>query len=198
MPNTSPSNHVSRIASPKHRNIPMRKSTNYTDLLNELKRLRTELTRETMMPHLITTEPELFPEPVDQAAAEHDLDISLSVKLLAIEKVRRIESALTSLHANSSEKVHDSTKGGHGNRSPLLTTVYQGATMRCTRCAGLRVPEIIYEGGSRVPALRCVHCGDVIDHVIALNRRRPYPKPSRGRTHICGIDLWKKNTSTLV
>ncbi len=71
--------------------------------------------------------------------------------------------------------------------------------MQCTRCAGLRVPEIIYDGGSRVLALRCVHCGDVIDHVIALNRRRrPYPKPSRGRTPIYGSDRWKKNTSTLV
>ena len=54
--------------------------------------------------------------------------------------------------------------------------------MQCTRCAGLRVPEIIYEGGSRVLALRCIHCGDVIDHVIVLNRqRRLYSKPSRGR-----------------
>ena len=44
--------------------------------------------------------------------------------------------------------------------------------MQCTRCAGLRVPEIIYEGGSRVLALRCVHCGDVIDRVIVLNRQR--------------------------
>ena len=54
--------------------------------------------------------------------------------------------------------------------------------MQCTRCAGLRVPEIIYEGGSRVLALRCIHCGDVIDHVIVLNRqRRLYSKPCRGR-----------------
>jgi uncharacterized Zn finger protein len=54
--------------------------------------------------------------------------------------------------------------------------------MQCTRCAGLRVPEIIYEGGSRVHALRCIHCGDVIDHVIVLNRqRRQYSKPGRGR-----------------
>ena len=54
--------------------------------------------------------------------------------------------------------------------------------MQCTRCAGLRVPEIIYEGGSRVLALRCIHCGDVIDRVIVLNRqRRLYSKPSRGR-----------------
>jgi uncharacterized Zn finger protein len=52
--------------------------------------------------------------------------------------------------------------------------------MQCTRCAGLRVPEIIYEGGSRLLALRCIHCGDVIDHVIVSNRqRRSHPRPRR-------------------
>ncbi len=52
--------------------------------------------------------------------------------------------------------------------------------MRCTRCAGLRVPEIIYEGGSRVLALRCVYCADVIERVVVLNRqRRRLPHPNR-------------------
>ena len=71
--------------------------------------------------------------------------------------------------------------------------------MQCTRCAGLRVPEIIYEGGSRVPALRCVHCGDIIDRVIALNRqhRRP-PYPNRTRTPTYGIDQCEKNRHTPV
>ena len=101
MPNISSSNHVPRIAPSKHPNIHMRKSANYTDLQNELNRLRAVLTHETMMSHLITTEPELFPDPVDQAAAEHELDVALSVKMLAIDKLRRIEQALTSLHAHS-------------------------------------------------------------------------------------------------
>jgi hypothetical protein len=72
--------------------------------------------------------------------------------------------------------------------------------MQCTRCAGLRVPEIICEGGTRVLALRCVHCGDVIDRVIAFNRqRRRHPKPNRGgRTPIFGSDRWRKNKPTLV
>jgi len=43
--------------------------------------------------------------------------------------------------------------------------------MQCARCAGLRVPKIIYEGGTRLLALRCIHCGDVIDPVIVMNRR---------------------------
>jgi len=101
MPNISSSNHALRSASPKHPNSPMRKSANYTDLQNELNRLRAALTHETTMSHLIATEPELFPDPVDQAAAEHELDVALSVKLLAVEKLRRIERALTSLQAHS-------------------------------------------------------------------------------------------------
>ena len=66
--------------------------------------------------------------------------------------------------------------------------------MQRTRCAGLRVPEIIYEGGSRLLALRCIHCGDVIDHIIVSNRqRRSHPRPRRARTPIYGSDRWKKN-----
>ena len=101
MSNTSSSNRVPRMVPPKHPNIHLRKNTNYADLQNELNRLRAVLTHETMMSHLITTEPELFPDPIDQAAAEHELDVALSVKILAIEKLRRIEQALTSLHAHS-------------------------------------------------------------------------------------------------
>jgi uncharacterized Zn finger protein len=71
--------------------------------------------------------------------------------------------------------------------------------MRCTRCAGMRVPEIIYEGGSRVAALRCVHCGDVVDQVIARNRkRRPLIEPRRPRTPNFGPNQWKNNRPTLV
>ena len=101
MPSMNSSNHVPRIASPKRSNNQMLKSSNYSDLRNELKRLLTALTHETMMSHLITTEPELFPDPVDQAAAEHESDVALSVKLIAIDKLRRIEQALTSLHTHS-------------------------------------------------------------------------------------------------
>jgi DnaK suppressor protein len=79
----------------------MRKNTNFADLQNELNRLRTALAHETAMSHLITIEPELFPDPIDQAASEYENDIALSVKLLTIEKLRRIERALTSLHTRS-------------------------------------------------------------------------------------------------
>ena len=70
--------------------------------------------------------------------------------------------------------------------------------MQCPRCAGLRVSEIICEGGTRVAALRCLHCGDVTDRVIALNRqRRRHPKPSRARTPIYGSDRWRQNKIVL-
>ena len=49
--------------------------------------------------------------------------------------------------------------------------------MLCACCAGLRVPEIIDVGGTRVLALRCIHCGDVIDPVIVRNRRRVRQSP---------------------
>ena len=78
-----------------------KKSVNYADLQNKLNRLRIVLAHETMMSHLITTEPELFPDPIDQAPSEHESDIALSVKLLTIEKLRRIEQAFTSLHIRS-------------------------------------------------------------------------------------------------
>ncbi len=71
--------------------------------------------------------------------------------------------------------------------------------MQCARCAGMSVPEIICEGGTRVMALRCVHCGDVIDRVIVRNRqRRLRPKPSRGRTPIFRSDQWKKTRPALI
>ncbi len=44
--------------------------------------------------------------------------------------------------------------------------------MQCSRCNGMRVPEIICEGGVRISALRCIHCGDVVDRVIVYNRTR--------------------------
>ena len=101
MPNTSSSSHVQRIASPKHPNIHRGKKQNYEDLQSELHRLRTALTHETTMAQLIAAEPELFPDPIDQAAAEHESDVALSVKLIAFDKLRRIERALTSLQTRS-------------------------------------------------------------------------------------------------
>ena len=101
MPNTSSSNHISTIDRQKHPNVHTWKNQNYADLQSELNRLRTALTHETTISQLITAEPEPFPDQVDQAAAEHESDVALSVKLLAVKKLRRIEQALTSLRAHS-------------------------------------------------------------------------------------------------
>jgi uncharacterized Zn finger protein len=60
--------------------------------------------------------------------------------------------------------------------------------MQCTRCAGMKVPEIIVEGGARIFVMRCVHCGDVIDHVIAMNRQhRRYALPGRPEHRSMGV-----------
>lgn len=59
--------------------------------------------------------------------------------------------------------------------------------MQCARCAGMRVPEIISEGGTRVMALRCVLCGDIVDRVIVHNReRRRHSHPRQPRTPTYG------------
>ena len=52
--------------------------------------------------------------------------------------------------------------------------------MQCPRCAGMRVPELMSEGGMRVMALRCVLCGDIVDRVITRNRE---PRRQRGLTY---------------
>lgn len=101
MPNTSSSNHVPKNALSKHSNTHAMQNKHYADLQNELNRLRAVLTEETMTLHQISTEAELFPDPIDRAVAEHEIGVALSVKMFAIEKLRRIEQALTSLHAHS-------------------------------------------------------------------------------------------------
>ena len=68
--------------------------------------------------------------------------------------------------------------------------------MPCPRCAGLVVPELLCEGRTRVMAHRCIHCGDLSDRVIVLNRQHnPLPSPSRSRTPIYRSDRWNKHTS---
>ena len=57
--------------------------------------------------------------------------------------------------------------------------------MRCARCAGFKVLETLMDGGMRVTAYRCVHCGDLSDDKILSHRkRRTPPRPSRPRTPI--------------
>ena len=47
----------------------------------------------------------------------------------------------------------------------------------CTRCGGLMVKELYMDvldslGESTLPPKRCVQCGEVVDFVILINRRR--------------------------
>lgn len=57
--------------------------------------------------------------------------------------------------------------------------------MQYVRCRGLKVPEIMQDGGMRVLPYRCIHCGDVVDHKIILHRLRHCDlRPSRARPPI--------------
>jgi hypothetical protein len=80
MPNTKSLNHAPRNASSTHLGIQKRKSTNYAALQHELTRLRTVLTQETLAPQPMVA------EPIDQAVAEHEIGVALSVKILAVEQ----------------------------------------------------------------------------------------------------------------
>jgi len=101
MPNTSPSNHVPKIVPSKSVRPQGPANKRYADLQSELNRLRAALMEGTITSHQLSTDAELFPDPVDRAAAEHEIGVVLSVKMFAVEKLRRIEQALTSLHTHS-------------------------------------------------------------------------------------------------
>jgi hypothetical protein len=64
--------------------------------------------------------------------------------------------------------------------------------MECTRCAGMKVPDIITEGGTRLMALRCIQCGDIIDCVIGWNRQRlrRLSQRRRPRTPVYNSEPW--------
>lgn len=49
------------------------------------------------------------------------------------------------------------------------------STGRCPRCSGLMVAELctdFWDDAENVAVRRCVQCGEVIDPIILLNRRR--------------------------
>lgn len=66
--------------------------------------------------------------------------------------------------------------------------------MNCPRCTGMRVLELLSDGGYRTLALRCVHCGDIVDRVIVRNRRHHREPPStRPRTPVFGKTRRKRS-----
>lgn len=70
--------------------------------------------------------------------------------------------------------------------------------MRCPRCTGMKVPEVITDGGMKSLALRCVHCGDLTDCVINRNRRRAsvVREGGRARPPVYGRNLRKWDWSS--
>lgn len=68
----------------------------------------------------------------------------------------------------------------------------------CDRCNGLRVPELVQDGGMRAIVHRCIHCGDLVDQKILLHRRsRDRSRMSRPRTPVHGSERWKRSRMAL-
>lgn len=44
--------------------------------------------------------------------------------------------------------------------------------MKCIRCKGYTVQEQVFTSEGSIPVLRCLCCGELIDHVIMANRNR--------------------------
>lgn len=71
--------------------------------------------------------------------------------------------------------------------------------MQCVRCRGLKVPEVMQDGGMRVLAYRCLHCGDIIDPKILLHRRHQHQlRPTRSRTPVYNDTRWRRHGSVAV
>ena len=70
--------------------------------------------------------------------------------------------------------------------------------MQCNRCNGLRVLEMVQDGGLRALVYRCILCGDLVDQKILLHRRsRDRSRMSRPRTPVHGSERWKRNRMAL-
>lgn len=52
--------------------------------------------------------------------------------------------------------------------------------MRCLRCQGMLVNERIFTVEGVLAVSRCVHCGDLIDRTIILNRLASHRARIRG------------------
>ncbi len=68
-------------------------------------------------------------------------------------------------------------------------------SLQCVRCGGLRVPEMMQDGGMRVLAYRCIHCGDITDQKILIHRQsHDQLRPSRPRTPVHMDRRWQRRT----
>lgn len=65
--------------------------------------------------------------------------------------------------------------------------------MRCKRCEGLMVTEMIYSKNGEVSMNRCLHCGECIDTVVISNRNSSpslVKKTSIGKERLASASLW--------
>src|SRR6185295_9688382 len=68
----------------------------------------------------------------------------------------------------------------------FIQPVRKSEQMKCLRCQGMMVPHTMEDAGASTssgssPGWKCLLCGEVIDAVIAANRRCR-PEPSNDRT----------------
>lgn len=109
-------------------------------LLAELTRQRAMLLADAHLSLLTDEEPEMHPDPVDQASTEFGQDLAIQVKVWTFDKLRHIEQALRLMQIND-----------YG---------------RCRRCH----KDIPFERLTVKPdALFCVPCLTLIEHGAARN-----------------------------
>lgn len=65
--------------------------------------------------------------------------------------------------------------------------------MRCKRCEGLMVKEMIYSKNGEVSMYRCLQCGECIDTVVISNRNCSpvlIKRAAIGRERLAAASLW--------
>jgi RNA polymerase-binding transcription factor DksA len=114
--------------------------TKRRELLTELIRQRALLLRSACLSMVADAEPELHPDPIDQASTEFEQELAMQVRTRTFDKLRRIEQVLRLMRTS-----------GYG---------------RCRRCH----EEIPYERLKVQPdALFCVPCLIVVERKGAGN-----------------------------
>ena len=129
MPNTRSSNQALHKSQPAHQTSRAHQAEDYTGLRRELVRRRAALVRDAMGAPLTTTEPQVFSDPMDQAAADqgqHEIEL---LTIRAVEKLRRVDEALASLSARCYGICR-----GCGQKIPYARLTVQPDARHCVPC----------------------------------------------------------------
>ncbi|NWF56533.1 MAG: hypothetical protein HXY45_17235 [Syntrophaceae bacterium] len=69
---------------------------------------------------------------------------------------------------------------------------FQKRGIQCRRCNGLMGLEKFYGPNDTFFGWHCLHCGDILDPVILLNRLRPRPRQSTSEKREELISMFQK------